>query len=346
MKSLPRKILYLGSDSSASSSRQRADALRRLGCRVTIVDPWALIRVRYRWRSFLDYRTGYRLIQKDLLQAVKNTFANNSLSFDVIWIDSGEFFGARILRWLSKRFACPIILYNLDDPTGLRDGARFGALIDAIPSYDLCIFVRQETGIEALALGAKRLLVVTRSYDERVHVSSRHNLIGAPSSVISFIGTFMPREFRDEFLDALKRSGLPLSLMGGGWQRSSLWPSLRSIYRGGACYGSAYSRALGESSINLGLLSHGNRDLVTQRSFETTACGSLLCAERTSEHQLLYENGWEAVFWDSVEECIMQCHKILGDSKLRHKISINGAHRVREMGIGNEDICRQVLASV
>jgi hypothetical protein len=99
-------------------------------------------------------------------------------------------------------------------------------------------------------------------------------------------------------------------------------------------------------AVTLGFLSHQNRDLVTTRSFETPACGGLFCAERTSEHQLLYEDGWEAVFWDSTEECILQCNKLLGDPELRQKICTTGAQHVREIGVGNEDICRQILASI
>ena len=97
------------------------------------------------------------------------------------------------------------------------------------------------------------------------------------------------------------------------------------------------------ASICLGFLSHQNRDLHTRRSVEIPACGGLLCAERTSEHQLLYEEGVEALFWDTAEECAKKCKKILADSQLNHSVRSASSRRIREMGVGNEDICRQIL---
>ena len=344
-----RSLLYLGNDLPASSSRMRADALRRLGCEVTVVDPYDLIGPLQRWQSFLHYRTGYRFLQRRLLRGLKVKISELNNSPEIIWVNGGELLGPGILRWLRLRFSCKIILYQNDDPTGYRDGNLFLSLRAAFPFYDLCVFVRPETKLEAFALGVRRALRIYNGFDEVLHTSNRlghQQTPEPPEPVVSFIGTLIPGESRDQFLCALIKAGIPLRLIGGRWQRSSLWPLLQSIYQGPGRTGMAYSQALGDAAVSLGFLSHHNRDLVTLRSFETTACGGLFCAERTSAHQLLYEDGWEAVFWDSVEECILQCNKLLGDPELRHKICINGAQHVREIGAGNEDICRQILASL
>lgn len=346
MAKLTSSILYFGSNSPASTARHRADALRRLGCPVTVVDPQALIGPRRRWQDFLDYRTGYRLLQRQLLHELKIRMSSGDFSPGVIWVDSGELLGPGVLQWLSYQFACPIILYNVDDPLGPRDMLRFQNLKAALTQYSLCVFVRQETTLEALALGARRVLLVHRSYDEALHTPLKFDPGQAPKPVASFIGTLIPGEPRDQFLVTLLKAGVPLRLIGNRWQRSSLWPLLQAIYQGPGRSGAAYAQALGEASVTLGLLSHQNRDLVTQRSFETAACGGLLCAERTSEHQLLYEEGQEAAFWNTVDECAEQCKMMLADPGLRHTICENGMRRVREIGVGNEDICRQILASI
>jgi spore maturation protein CgeB len=343
MKAFPFTILYLGSNSPASTSRHRADALRRLGCEVTVVDPEELIGLRRRWQAFIDYRTGYRFLQRRLLGALKTDGVIRGLSADLIWVDSGEIYGPRVLQWISSNFTCPIILYNIDDPVGPRDASRFQSLKASLSRYSLCVFVRKETALEALALGARRVLTVHRSFDETMH---QHTAQQAPHPVVSFIGTLIPGEPRDQFLAALIQAGLPLRLIGNSWQRSSFWPLLQTIFDGPGRTGSAYSLALRDAAVSLGFLSHQNRDLVTTRSFETPACGGLLCAERTSEHQLFYEDGQEAVFWDSIEECISWCKKLLADPELRHQICMNGARQVCEIGAGNENICRQILASI
>ena len=346
MKAFHFTILYFGSNSPASTSRHRADALRRLGCVVTVVDAMDFIGPRRRWQAFVDYRTGYRFLQRRLLRMLKTTGGIRSLSADLVWVDSGELYGPRVLQWISSHFDCPIILYNVDDPLGPRDASRFQSLKASLSCYSLCVFIRQETSLEALALGLRRVLTVHRSYDESVHTQFQFAAQQTPHPVVSFIGTLIPGEPRDRFLAALMHAGLPMRLIGNRWQRSSLWPVLQTIYQGPGRTGVAYSEALGDAAVTLGFLSHQNRDLVTTRSFETPACGGLLCAERTSEHQLLYEDGWEAVFWDSVEECILQCNKLLSDPELRQKICTTGAQHVREIGVGNEDICRQILASI
>ena len=344
MKHDNRFILYFGS--SGSNSQLRAEALIRLGHKVIVIDPIKLFGRRTRLSSFIDYRTGYILIQRKLLAILKANIPNFDILPGVIWVNSGEYFGSRILKWLRLKYKCKIVLYQNDDPTGFRDGNRFISLLNALPFYDLCVFVRAETTLEALSLGAKQVLRVFPSYDEICHDFDINNLSQSHEAklIVSFVGTLIPNEKRDKFLVNLIQAGLPLTLVGNKWSRSSLWPKLKTIYEGSALTGNDYSIALRNAAISLGFLSHGNRDLVTRRSFETPACGGLLCAERTSEHQLLYEDGREAVFWDSEDECILQCKKLLNDKLERDRISNNGIEHVRSMGAGNEDICLHILS--
>ena len=69
---------------------------------------------------------------------------------------------------------------------------------------------------------------------------------------------------------------------------------------GPAIYGDDYLKAIQLAKVSLGLLSKGNRDLHTTRTFEIPYCGGLLCAERTSEHLQLYQEDVEAVYWSDV----------------------------------------------
>ena len=77
----------------------------------------------------------------------------------------------------------------------------------------------------------------------------------------------------------------------------------------------------------LGLLSKGNRDHVTTRSFEVPALGTLLCAERTDEHLELYKDREEAVFWRDAKECAEQCKALLANDSLREAIAKAGHER-------------------
>ena len=189
-------------------------------------------------------------------------------------------------------------------------------------------------------------MLVSRSYDEQMHKPVDSTWDNRFAKTVSFIGTFIPKENRDKFLLELASKLVPLAIYGNRWRKSSVFSCLEDSYSGTNLSGEAYSRAISSSAVSLGLLSHRNRDLVTTRTFETPACGGLFCAERTSEHQLLYEEGVEAIFWNNAEECAEKCKSVLADSDLNRRVRSFGNKRVREMGCGNEDICRQVLASI
>ncbi|MCT0200792.1 glycosyltransferase [Synechococcus sp. CS-1325] len=344
--SVYQHILYFGDSNASSTSCQRAEALLRIGCGVLVADPYALLSSRSRWKHFLDYRTGFRFLQGELYKALQADDKITHYVPDLIWVNGGQLLGPTILKWLRHKFNCPIILYQNDDPTGARDSRRFLSLLSSLPLYDLCVLVRPETELEVLACGASRVLRVWMSYDEVFHRSASVDGLPNIEQVVSFVGTLIPGEQRDRFLVEFLKVGLSLSLIGNGWQRSRMWPLLSTIYRGSALFGQAYVRALGSAAVSLGLLSHLNRDLVTTRSFEIPACGGLLCAERTSEHCLLFEDGVEAVFWNSSEECIRRCRNLLNDPQLNSVIRHAGRQHVFNLGVGNEDVCRQILAAI
>lgn len=337
------RILYIGNDHSSSTSRHRADSLGRIGCDLHLLNPWRLVASRNRLLAWLEYRTGYGLIQSNLMPLIQAKLNRCEFKPDLIWVDGGELIGPHVLAGLSSRFRVPAVLFNVDDPTGCRDGRRFASLRSSIPLYDLCVSCRLETSLEMLAMGARRSIMVSRSYDEVFHSVQA---IGVPSSlrqVISFVGTFIPGEHRDQFLLKLAQAGLSLSIAGNRWPRSRLFAKLKQFYQGPALSGIAYLQAISTPAISLGFLSHGNRDLVTQRSFETPACGGLLCAERTSEHQLLFEDGVEAVFWGSAEECIDVTRSLLADLHRNFAIRSAGRMHIMRAGLGNEDVSQQVL---
>jgi spore maturation protein CgeB len=342
-------ILYFGDRDPKSTAAQRAEALKRLGHHVIQHSPFDTIvnlvgpMGSYRWFVAFHYRTGYRFMQSKVGQWLRDILAATPPP-DLIWVDSGELFGVGCLEVL-KKTGCPVILYNVDDPTGHRDGRRFDTLLPALSLYDLVVVVRRETEVECQSLGAPQVWRVLRSYDEIAHQP-----FAAPTAVpeayrsdVVFIGTWMPHEKRDEFMLELLRQGVPLAIWGSRWDKSPHWKELQAAYRGGALGGRDYVAAIQGAKICLGLLSKGNRDLHTQRSLEVPYAGGLLCAERTEEHQQIFEEGREAVFWADATECARICHELLRNDALRESIQRAGAAKVRQLGVGHEDLGRSVL---
>ena len=338
------KILYLGDNNPHSTSMHRAEALRRLGCQVEVLNP----RHGHRHTKLptkINNLTGYRLVAPLVHRWLDQQ--TQGKKFDLVWVDGGYDVPAQSVALLRKRFG-PAVNYAVDDPTGPRDYRNWATLRAAIPEYDLCAVVRVESEQEFRLLSAPKVIRIWRSYDEVAHAPfpSEMNIPAKFRSEVAFIGTWMKGEGqggRDYFLRKLVEAGLPISIWGGRWHRSACWPSLEPFVRGGILGGRDYAAAIQGAKICLGLLSKGNRDLHTTRSAEIPYVGGLFCAERTSEHVQLFQEGEEAVLWSSPEECIRHCRELLKDEAKREQIRAAGMRRIRKLGFGNETMCRLIL---
>lgn len=342
------RIIYFGEDHEGSTTAHRAQALQRLGHQVTVRNPLNGIPAKHKkgLLNALHFRSGYRLIQASMLRWIRETLQTAETP-DLIWVDSGEFFGPSCLKMLNS-LNCPLVLYNIDDPTGKRDGRRFDLLRKGIGFYDLVVVVRQETAEECASIGARKVLRVNRSYDEVAHFpfAQQDMIPEAFRSEVAFIGTWMRGEKRDEFLLELIDKGVPLSIWGNGWEKSHLFSRLKTALRGPNLEGRDYIAAIQGAKICVGLLSQGNRDLHTTRTFEVPFAGGLLCARRTTEHTALYVENQEAVFWSDASECASHCMLLLNDNDKREEIRLSGMKKVRSVGAGNEDVCHKILTEL
>ncbi|MFA5111586.1 MAG: glycosyltransferase [Desulfobaccales bacterium] len=244
----------------------------------------------------------------------------------------------KLLRAVSTR----IINYNNDDPFGRRDKNKWRLYLQAVPHYDVVAVVRPDNVGEAYARGARRVLQVFMAVDEldgprEITPEDRKRL----SHDVLFIGTWMPE--RGPFLAALLQVGLPLAIYGNRWHKAPEWPILQDVWQGPAIYGDDYIKAIQLAKISLGLLSKGNRDLHTTRTFEIPYAGGLLCAERTSEHLALYQEGLEAVYWSDVNECIGKCRELLDNPERGRAIAAQGRLRCLRNGIFNENNLKTML---
>jgi hypothetical protein len=161
---------------------------------------------------------------------------------------------------------------------------------------------------------------------------------------VLFVGTCFRGEHRDTFLAALLDRGVPLNLFGNQWERSPNWAKLKRAWSGpGTTSDEQYRSVIQGAAICLCLLSSGNRDLHTTRSLEIPSMGALLCAPRTADHQELYEDGEEAVFWDNADECAEACFRLLKNPREREQIASAGLRRALKNNLYNEPFAATVL---
>ena len=330
-------ILYLGPQSG--TCLDRAHALRRLGHSVTHWDLRHLLHPTP-WVDRITWRLGGDHLAPWLMQGL--TAKLTKQQFDLCYVDGGEYVTPKVIALL-RQHAGKIVNYNIDDPLGPRDGARFRAYRQSLPHYDLNAVVRTENVAEGEDLGARRVVRVYRSADEVSHAPRKvfmHDHLRWDCDVL-FLGTWFPE--RGPFLKELIERGVPLTIQGPHWQKAREWPVLKSHWRGGAIGGDDYAKAIQCAKVNLGLLSKENRDLHTTRSLEIPALGALLCAERTTEHSAMYQEGREALFWSDAQECADQCNYALEREERRAAIAAAGHQRVMRNGHYNEMILDEIL---
>lgn len=333
----PQRILYIGPVSG--TCLDRANAFRRLGHEITQMDPRTLL-PKSVWVDRILWRLGGHWL--GWLVAKRMGPLLTGQRFDLAYVDNGEWVSPAVVKVL-RRHAPQVVNYNIDDPTGPRDMQRFAAYRRAVPHYDLVAVVREDNLPELKALGAKRMLRVWRSADEVTHAPrtlTPEDHLHWDCDVL-FLGTWMPE--RGPFLLDLVRRGVPLTIQGGNWQKAPEWPELKAHWRGGQIGGDDYAKAIQCAKVNLGLLSKGNRDLHTTRSLEIPALSALFCAERTSEHMAMYEDGVEAVFWSNSDECARACAELLADEPRRLSIAERGHQRYLRNQHGNQNIMAQML---
>jgi spore maturation protein CgeB len=334
-------LLFIGRDSG--TSRHRAQAFARIGFDVTVIDPFSFLpksnfMARWTWHTGCLFLEDY--ISRNVLAAIPNRL------FGWVYVDGGELLGPRLVQELKSRFG-KIVNYNIDDPFSRRDGRRFRLYLQALPIYDLVVVLRDCNISEAYSQGAQRVMRVTMSADEVAHAPSNASAARVVEwqSEVLFIGTWMAE--RGPFLARLLELGVPLSIYGLRWQKAPEWDRLQRAWRGPGLYADEdYAAAIRGAKVNLGLLSKGNRDQSTTRSFEIPALEGVLCAERTDEHMRLYQEQVEAVFWSAPEECAAKCFMLLGDDRLRENMRTRGRRRCLGNGTMNEAVLLQIAEQI
>lgn len=297
-----------------------------------------------RFTSYWNHHTGaYGLdgfIRVRVLEAI------GSEKFDLVWVDAGDLICAELVSDL-KLHATYVLNYNIDDPYGTRDSNKWRLYLRSVPFYDLVVVVRECNIAEAFRAGARDVMRVRMSADELAHAPQELSLSDQNKwkSEVAFIGTWMPE--RGPFMADLVKRGIPLAIWGDRWQKAKEWPFLRSFWRGPGLYKEDdYASAVQCAKVCIGMLSKGNRDLSTTRSFEIPQLGGVLCAERTSEHLALYRENVEAVFWNDAGECVERCERLLSDKGWRNQVARSGQARAIQNGTSNEVVMSQIISRI
>lgn len=233
-----------------------------------------------------------------------------------------------------------VVVFHPDDlENPLNTNAE---MLAALPRWDAVFTPRRFALDELRARGVTRAELLLFGYDPDVH----HPALGAErfepeiSGKATFVGAWAPE--REAFLEKLAPL-VPLTVYGTSWDRLRT-AALAPLVHAAPLFGDALNACFHESGANLSLLRKANRDLHQMRSFEVPACGGLLLAERTVDHQELFEEGVEALFFDGPDECAALAARCLADRPYRRRIAEAGHQRLLASGHTYRDRAARIAA--
>jgi spore maturation protein CgeB len=348
------KILFLGEISPGQTSLMRMRALGRLGHTVQgvhTVDPWT----RAPW---VKRQVQRRLQRGSVVDEINRLVLEGARKFrpDLVWAEKQEFLRAETIEELRKLGARTV--HFTPDPYFSLDWKRTRLMDEAMKTFDALVYCKSYEREQYESIG-KKTVYMPLGYCDEVHrpLASED---ARWRCAIGFLGGWEPR--RESLLHAVAAAGFDVKIWGGYWEflRDGKWTPRRHIilrqlaggdrfrfhtdellsraHQGGEVYADDYARALSGSRIGVGFLRKAWPDQHTTRTFEIPACGSLLLADRTEEHQEFFEEGKEAEFFSSSEEFLDKLRFYCSNEAARKGVADRGYRRCKEGGYAY--VCR------
>ncbi len=335
-------ILYVGDLWEGSTAGHRMNALSKIGT-CDAVD--STIRPRAAWLKYL-HLASIKLKWHWDLRGINRAILDksNARAYDVLWIDKGlHIYPDTLKKIKSKNPNCFIISFSPDDMFNPANQSWW--YVRGIGLYDLHVTTKSYNVEELKSMGARNVFFIDKAFAPEVHrkmvltLDEKSEL----SCDVGFIGSW--EKDRDEYIQYLAGQGINVTVTGSPWiKMSARHPGIKVIPA--EFWGEAYAKVINATKINLCFLKKGNRDLQTARSIEIPACGGFMLAERTKEHQRLFTEDREAVFFSTKEELLQKVKYYLANDMAREEIAERGYDRCRHSGYDNFSRLSQVFAYI
>jgi spore maturation protein CgeB len=356
------KILFVGQVGPGQTSLMRMRALERLGHTMRGVhtgDPWT----RASWLARQIQRTLQRgPIVDDINRSVRQAAAD--FQPDLVWAEKQEYLRVDTIETLRRQGAR--LVHYTPDPYFTLPWKRTRLMDEALKAFDVLLYCKSYERHSYEAVG-RPLFYVPLGYCDEVHRPLASDDTRWQCAV-GFLGGWEPR--RERLLRAVAAAGADLKFFGGYWDflRDGRWTPRRAVilrqlaggdrfvfhrderlagaHQGDEVYADDYARALSGARIGLGFLRRVCPDQHTTRTFEIPACGSLLLADRTDEHQAFFAEGKEAEFFASDEELVDKVKFYTTNESARLSIAQAGYRRAVDSRYAYVHRLRAALAQI
>ena len=269
---------------------------------------------------------------------------------DLLWIEKGNMINPSTLKAVHEISPnTKICAYSDDDM--FHNINRTRAYVKSLHHYDI-VFVTKSYNVNANelpALGAKCCVMVDKAYDPNQHMPLKLSMAEQSelSCDVSFIGSYAPE--RGDVLNFLAVNGISVVAWGNGWKRfkpknKNLLITNKPLVNNPNDL--RFTKGINAAKINLGFLRKINRDLQTDRSVEIPACRGFMLAERSVEHERLFKDEEEAVYFETNTELLKKIRYYLEHEQKRIKIAKAGYKRTRKDGYSHKGRIDEMLRTV
>ena len=296
-----KEMLMIGNFNAGSLESFFIEGFRKCGVVVhtyEMVNPFYAALNRHPANKLLfKVRPGifYRDINTDLLEFLHKKY------FEVIWVGKGMQLFPQTVEQLKPH--CRVLCnYNADHPFSFYlSGSGNSNVAQSIPYYDIHFSYSRSIVAQLKSKYNKEAFCIPFGYDATRKVV-RQLPTGEFSGKFLFIAAYDGDRAR--YLNHLKAAYLAIYGDPKWNTRNRLRPAVRQAYQGRSLHKDEYVTALASASGILNLLRQQNilEGSHNMRTFEVPGYGGLLISQRTAEQSDYFEEGREAVFFDSPEE--------------------------------------------
>lgn len=334
------KVLYIGQYQKGSTSRMRAENLKK----ILFADNFEVIDINI---PFLEanrfFRSlGFRYKIGPFITEI-NSFIISKLKgpYDLIWVDKGIYIQKETTKKLRGK-TNKLVHFTPDPAFFFHKSRHFNA---SIPFYDFLITTKsfEVKKYEKRAGIKKKVILATQGYDKELHFPVVE--FDDKKEGIVFIGHH--EKEREALLSLLVDNEIKIALAGLKWDdfAEKHKNNKNFTYLGKALFHNDYVRVLSTYYFGLGLLSKWIPEKHTTRTFEIPACGTALVTEYNEEISAFYNDN-EVIFFTKAADLVSKIKHFQCNLEKLKKVTENGNTRVKLNGYDYESILKRIIEQI
>lgn len=331
-----RKMVFVGNLYDGSNARSLCEGFEDLGVQVERVDTGSIPHLgrnparRHARRQIA--RMAEERVSLHLAHLSRTDDWDALVCFKTIWLDQ---------RQLVTFPASRLVHYSPDDVSNpANTSPRY---VRHESQWDLIVTTKKHNVAEIESRSGVRVEYVLSAYDPRIHLSQSPGV--ERRRRVGFIGARRPDR---AYLPRLFAATHPhqSAIYGPGWRASKAVRAKTDVLPG--AHGRTFLSAAESFFATPVLLNAANRDTHTCRTFEAAASRHLLLLARTSEHEMLFEENRDALFFDDRSELtdLLRSLKSRSETEFFAGLAASSYSKVVRGGHTYTDRARQIMESM